>query len=161
MTYTARTYSELCNARGTDLSKMAEEFALIDAAIDAVAAGTSAGAVAEDNVVGGVMVTHMIHIAAGALATKNITLTNKTRILKARVILEGAGVSGTTLTVGNAGTAITNAMAVSGSDQAVIEATTIDDAHFEIGAGGVLSVTTAVGATQPACLVVVEGVVVA
>jgi hypothetical protein len=75
--------------------------------------------------------------------------------------MRGAGVSLCTLVVGNAANAITNLMDVSGSDQAVVEASTINDAYYEIDAGGSLRVTTATGATQPACLVVVEGVVVA
>src|SRR5207244_393511 len=51
--------------------------------------------------------------------------------------------------------AITSAMAGSGSDTALVRATTIDDANWEIAAAGTLRVTSAVGATQPACTVYV------
>jgi hypothetical protein len=48
-------------------------------------------------------------------------------------------------------------MDVSGSDQAVVRATTINDAYYEIADGGSLRVTTATGATQPDCIVFVLG----
>jgi hypothetical protein len=40
--------------------------------------------------------------------------------------------------VKNGASAITNAMAASGSDQALVRAATIDDAAYEIAAGGTL-----------------------
>lgn len=121
--------------------------------------GTVAKVVAEDNVIGGLPVVFMINIDAGDVGAKNITMTHKVRVLDAYVILRGAGVGSCTLTVGNGANAITNAMAVSGSDQAVVRAASIDDAYYEIAATtGTLRVTTAAGATQPECLVVVTAV---
>lgn len=123
--------------------------------------GTQAAVVAVDNVIGGIPVVHMIAITAGAVGAKNITLTHKTRVLNVRVLMRGAGVASCTLVVGNAGNAITNAMDVSVADTTLIRCSSLDDTYFEIAAGGSLRVTTAAGASQPDCLVVVEGVRVA
>lgn len=112
----------------------------------------------DNNVLGGLVVLHRIALAAGALADKDIVLTNKTRVIDAWLVLQGAGVSTTTLTVKNGATAITDAMAASGSDKAVVRCATIDDAQYEIPAGGTLRVTSATGATQPAATVYVLGI---
>lgn len=113
------------------------------------------------NVDGAIPVLHRIDIAAGALADTDVVLTDKTRVIDAWLVLRGAGVASTTLQVKNGATAITNAMAASGSDQALVRATTIDDASWEIAAGGTLRVTSASGASQPAATVYVFGVKVA
>ena len=120
--------------------------------------GTVCKVVANDAVIGGIPVVHMVIIAAGANAVKNITLTHATRILDAHIILKSAGVSSETITVGYAGNAITNAMAASGADTTLVRAAIIDDANYEIAAGGVLRITPAGGASQPDALVVVTGV---
>jgi hypothetical protein len=118
---------------------------------------------AEDAVIGGIPVTLMIGITASSDATLNtdIVTTHKIRVLDAHVILRGSGVGSETLTVQNAGNAITNAMDVSGSDTAVVRAGTINDSNYEIDAGGTLRVASAGGATRPAALVVVNAVRVA
>jgi hypothetical protein len=108
-----------------------------------------------------VPVVHMIAIAAGALGNTDVILTHKTRVLDVHLVLRGAGVATTTLQVFNGATAITDAMAASGSDKALVRAATIDDAAYDVAAGGTLRVTSATGATQPAALVVVTGVRVA
>lgn len=113
------------------------------------------------SVLGGIPVLFRIDIAAGALASKDTVLTNKMRIIDAFLILRGAGVSTTTLTVLNSASAITNAMAASGSDQALVRATTIDDAAWEIAAGGTLRVQSLTGASQPAATVYVWAIPVA
>jgi hypothetical protein len=124
--------------------------------------GTVCKVVAEDAVIGGIPVVFEVAIAAGELATKNIASTHKIRILDAYVIMKGAGVLNTTLTVvDNAGAAITSAMDVSGADKALIRTTAIDDAKYTIGAGENFGIKTETGATQPACLVVVNAVRVA
>lgn len=123
--------------------------------------GTIVANNAADNVIGSIPVVFRIVIAAGAVGAKNVTMTHKVRVIDAYVVLTGAGVSSTTLTVGNAGNAITDAMAVSGSDQAVVRATTINDANWEIAAAGSLRVTTATGASQPDCVVYVTALRVA
>jgi hypothetical protein len=117
--------------------------------------GTSAKVAADDGVIGALPLLFRIAIAAGALATKNVLMTHKIRVVDAWVVLAGAGVALATLTVGNAGVAITDALDVSGVDKAVIRAGAIDDAHHEVAAGANLSITTATGATQPACIVYV------
>lgn len=120
--------------------------------------GTIAKVVAAANVIGGLEVIHRFDLAAGALADTDIVLTHKTRVIDAWLVLRGAGVSSTTLTVKNGATAITNAMAASGSDQALVRATTLDDASWEIAAAGTLRVTSATGATQPDATVFVRGI---
>lgn len=110
---------------------------------------------AADNVIGSIPVVFRINIAAGALATKNVVMTHKVMVIDAYVVLAGAGVANTVLTVGSGANIITNTIDVSGSDTAVIRATTINDANQTIAAGGDLRVVTTVGATQPACVVYV------
>lgn len=117
--------------------------------------GTVVKVGADDNVIGAIPLLFRVAIAAGALATKNILMTHKIRVVDAWVVLTGAGVVNTVLAVGNAGTAITDTMAVSGADKALVRAATIDDAQHEIAAGANMSITTTVGATQPACIVYV------
>ena len=113
------------------------------------------------NVIGAVPVLHRIDITAGALADTDVILTHKTRIIDAWLVLRGAGVSSTTLQVKNGADAITDAMAASGSDKAVVRCAQIDDAFHEIAAAGTLRVTSATGATQPDATVYVLGVRVA
>lgn len=122
-----------------------------------IAPATTANA----SVVGAIPVVHRIDIAAGALADTDVTLTYKTRVIDAFLVLRGAGVSTTTLQVKNGTSAITNAMAASGSDTALVRAANIDDAAHEIAAGGTLRVTSATGASQPDATVYVIGIRVA
>lgn len=80
--YTARTYSQLCNARGTDLSKMAEEFALIQAAIkDNLCIDLVAGGSAGDHTVTGMTSTSRIvkvlHISTAASVATIADLTSE------------------------------------------------------------------------------------
>jgi hypothetical protein len=128
---------------------------------DQVVSGSKAANVADANVIGGVPVIHRIDLAAGALGDTDVVLTHKTRVIDAWLVLRGPGVATTTLTVKNGATAITNAMAASGSDKDVVRAAAIDDASYEIAAGGTLRVTSATGATQPAATVYVMGIRVA
>lgn len=120
--------------------------------------GTVMKAVAESNVIGGIPLTFMVPIAAGALGNTDITMTHKVRVLDAYLILRGAGVATTTLQIFNGANAITDAMAASGSDTDLVRAANIDDANYEIAAAGTLRVTSATGATQPDALVVVTAV---
>lgn len=126
--------------------------------VAAILDGTAAKVVADDNVIGGIPVIHRIDITAGALGDTDVTLTHKTRITDAWLILRGAGVATTTLQVKNGANAITDAMAASGSDTALVRAATIDDAYHEIAAAGTLRVTSATGATQPDATVYVLGI---
>lgn len=114
--------------------------------------------VANANVIGGIPVIHQINITAGANGNTDVVLTHKTRIIDAWLVLTGAGVESATLQLKNGTTnAITDAMAASGSDQALVRAATINDAYHEIAAGGTLRVTGASGATMPAAVVYVLG----
>jgi len=117
--------------------------------------GTVVKVAAADNVVGALPLLFRIDIAAGALATKNVVMTHKVRIIDVWVHLTGAGVANTTLTVGNVADIVTNAMAVSGSANAIVRASSLDASKIEIAAGTALRVITAVGATQPTCVVYV------
>jgi hypothetical protein len=123
--------------------------------------GTQVATVANANVIGGIPVVHRIDIAAGALGDTDVVLTHKTRVIDAWLVLRGAGVATTTLQVKNGANAITDAMAASGSDQAVVRAASLNDANWEIAAGGTLRVTSATGATQPDATVYVLGLRVA
>lgn len=123
--------------------------------------GTAAKVVATSNAIGGIPVVHQITLAAGALGDTNVTLTHKTLVIDAWLLLTGAGVATTTLQVKSTANAITDVMAASGSDKAMVRATTIDNAHSTIAAGGVLRVTSATGATQPDAIVFVLGMRVA
>lgn len=131
------------------------------ASLAALLTGTHVATVADDNVIGGLPVLHRIDITAGALADTDVTLTHKTRVIDAWLVLRGAGVSSTTLQVKNGANAITDAMAASGADQAVVRCATLNDANWEIAAAGTLRVTSATGATQPDATVYVLGVRVA
>jgi hypothetical protein len=123
--------------------------------------GLVAKVVADANVIGGLEMIHRIDITAGALGNTDVTLTHKTRVIDAWLVLRGAGVATTTLQVKNGANAITDAMAASGSDQALVRAATLNDAYWEIAAGGTLRVTSATGATQPDATVFVRGIRVA
>ena len=113
------------------------------------------------NVVGGLPVLHRVDLAAGALASTDVVLTHKTRVIDCWMVLRGAGVASTTIQVKNAAAAISSLMAASGSDQALVRTASIDDAAYEIAAGGTLRVTSATGASQPAATVYVLGIRVA
>lgn len=110
------------------------------------------------NVIGLPRLTFMITLAAGALADTDVIMTHKVRVFGVSVILTGAGVASTTITVKNGATAITDAIAASGSQKAKTNAATFDSAQWEIAAAGTLRITSATGATQPACVVLVEAV---
>lgn len=111
--------------------------------------------VASVALLGGSDLIFRFDLAAGALADTDIVTTNAIRVIDAYLVLRGAGVASTTLTVKNSATAITDAMAASGSDKAIVRAATLDDAQWELAAGGTLRVTSATGATQPAATVYV------
>lgn len=123
--------------------------------------GADAKDVANANVVGGVPVLHRVNLAAGANGDTDVVLTHKTRVVDAWLVLTGAGVASAVYTVKNGATAITDGMAASGADKALVRCATIDDAAHEIAAAGTLRVTGSGGATQPAAVVYVLGVRVA
>ena len=116
--------------------------------------------VSTGQLVPGTPVVYHVNLDAGAIGNTDKVITNKFRVTGAYFILRTAGVLNTTIQVFNGSNAITEAMAAGGSDTAVVQAAVLNDANFEIAAGGTLRVTTATGATQPGALVVVEGVLV-
>lgn len=117
--------------------------------------------VANVAVIGGIPVVHSINIAAGSNGDTDVVVTHKTRVTDAWLVLTGAGVTSAVLTVKNGATAITDGMAASGADKALVRAATIDDAQADIAAAGTLRVTGSGGASQPAATVYVLGLRVA
>ncbi len=116
---------------------------------------------ASGNVIGAIPVIHIVTVAAGANGNTDVTLTHKTRVIDAWLQLTGAGVGSATLQIKNGTNAISDAMAASGSDTAIVRMATIDDSKADIAAGGTLRVTGAGGATQPDAVVYVLGLRVA
>lgn len=115
------------------------------------------GAIADLNTVGQAPVIHRLAIADAAGDT-DIVLEHKTRVIDAWAVKKGgAGGAGDTVTLKNAGTAITDAMDLNVADKAVARAGTIDDAQYEIAAGGTLRVTAA-KASDCECDVYVLGI---
>ncbi len=118
--------------------------------------------VADANTTGCPDVIHRFDIAAGALAAKDIVLARKERVIDAWFVLQGAGVATTTFTIETgAGVAISDPMAASGADKALVRCATLDDAQWEIALGGTLRAESKTGATQPAATVFVRCVPVA
>jgi|WetSurMetagenome_2_1015567.scaffolds.fasta_scaffold717007_2 hypothetical protein len=97
-------------------------------------------------------------LSAGAHADFDLTMEYAFRVTRAQVILKGAGVGSSTIIIKNGTNAITDAMATSGSDTAVVYNTTIDDAYMDISKGGTLRITSVTGASRPACMVLIFGV---
>jgi hypothetical protein len=121
------------------------------------------GNLAESNVIGGMPVVYLIPIPAGATGDVDITITYKTRILDVYLIKKSAAGGGSgTVQIKNGATAITDAMSIDVADQAVVRATAINDAAYEVAAAGTLRATrTRTASTDETCLVVVAGVYVA
>ncbi len=127
----------------------------------ATLSGTQSAVVAANNVVGGTPVVHLITIANGASGDTDVTLTHKTRVLDAQVILTAAGDASNTYTIKNVGNAITNAITPSATDTTLARAGQINDANWDIAAGTVLRVSHVRIGGSSAALVVVHGVRVA
>lgn len=75
-------------------------------------------------------------------ASTNITLAAPCalRIVDAWAIAKANGAAGDLVQVFNGGTAVTDAMDLSGADQAVVRAGTINDASYEFTAGATITV---------------------
>jgi hypothetical protein len=117
--------------------------------------GRNAGAYTDGVSEGGIDIVITKQLSAAAIGDTDIVLDYAIRVFDAMVMLKGAGVASTTITVKSTANAITDAMAASGTDKAIVRATTIDDAYQDIPAGGILRITSATGATQPACQVLI------
>ena len=104
----------------------------------------SAVRVANVNPVGGVPFVHRVTCSA-LTGDVDITLTHKERVIRVEAIATAAGGAGDTVQVKNGTTAITNALDLNVSDKVVVAASTIDDAQWDVAAGGTLRVTGASG----------------
>jgi hypothetical protein len=106
--------------------------------------GTVARFVAEGNVIGGIPVVHILNVVAAA-GDNDIVLTHKTRFMYFVAIkTDEAGTAGGTLIMKNGANAITDAMVWDNTvaDKTVKLPATIDDAQWEVAAGGALRGTT-------------------
>lgn len=106
--------------------------------------GTIAKVTANANVIGGLPVVHRIDIASGANGDTDVTLTHKTRVIDVWAVMTAAQTAGSTLTVKNSTTAITDAFSTaSAGDRDIVRAGEISDAQHEVVAGGTLRVSKA------------------
>lgn len=115
---------------------------------------------ADDAVIGGIEVVHVIAIADGVTADKDVVFTHKTEILQIEVI-KGANAGGAsdTIQVKKGATAITDAMSINVAAKIVVRPSTVDMAQTVIAAGGTLRVTkTKASGADVACRVIVRGV---
>jgi hypothetical protein len=119
--------------------------------------GADSAVVANVNVIGGSLVLHRID-AAALTGDVDVVLTHKTRVIDVWCVASAAGGAGDTITVKNAGNAITDAIDLNVADKVVKRAGTIDDAFHEIAAGGTLRVS---GASAVNAVVYVLGIRVA
>ena len=128
------------------------------ASMAATFTGLYAAVVANANVIGGLTVLHRINIADAASGDTDVTLTHKTRVIDAWVVLTASGNAGNTYTVKNAGNAITNAITPGATDTTLARAAVIDDANHEIAAAGTLRVSHVRAGGSSAAIVYVLGV---
>jgi hypothetical protein len=121
--------------------------------------GTAAKVLAESNIIGAIPVVHVIPVANVATHDVDVVLTHKTRITGVEVVkTNGAGGAADTIAVKNGATAITNALDLNVADKAIVRASTLDDAQWEIAAGGTLRVASVNGgAGDVTCKVIVTG----
>lgn len=155
--------------KGAVLVGYSGAYANVKLALDALIAGfpppaSVTGAhlavVADDAVLGGVEVVHIIAIPTGISADKDVVLTDKTEILDVKVLKQnGAGGAADTITVKNGATAITDAMDINKADKTITSAATYDDAQTVILAGGTLRVSMINGGGHDTtCRVIVRGI---
>ena len=112
---------------------------------------------ADLDVTAGIPILYRIDMAGGPTLTIPIEITEKSRVIDAWVINKGAGTSSDTITIKNGTDAITDAMDISGADKTVKGVSTIDDAYWDIAAGGTMNVTETDGGgnDSPMCTVYV------
>ncbi len=100
--------------------------------------------VASASVVGGLPLVFPLTVSSGANGDQDITVTPKIRVIKAWLVMKGAGTAGSAVTVKNGATAITEALDVSAAiDKAVVDFVSIDDAQMDIAAAGTLRISHA------------------
>lgn len=155
-TANANTIYMVTNAGDVTVDTTTPTFAQFRERID----GRQVANVADDQVIGGVPVTHVIAVPSGASGDVDVVLTHKTRVLDVRVQKIGAGGAGDLLQVKNGANAITDDMDTNVADHAIVRPATIDNDNEVIAAGGTLRCTRT-EATDGACVVTVTGVRVA
>ena len=100
--------------------------------------------VADAAVQGGVPIVFRHTLTSGANGDQDIVITPKVRVIDAWLVMKGAGTAGSTVTVKNGATAITEALDVSAKlDKDLVRFASIDDAQQEITAGGTLRLSKA------------------
>lgn len=105
--------------------------------------GDEAANVANDQTTAALPVLYVIAIAGGAAGNKDITITQKVRVIDVWAQhTGGAGEASDTIRVYNGASAITDAMSWAGADNVIVRAASIDDAASTISASGTLRVTT-------------------
>jgi hypothetical protein len=119
------------------------------------------GNVAENQAVPGMRVSWMFALPAMANGNTDLVIPYKARILDAYVIQQEAAMTSGVVRVYNGANAVSSTMSTAAADTTIARATTIDEAYYDVAAGGTLRITSSGGATQPKCLVVVEGVLMA
>lgn len=100
--------------------------------------------VASGAVTGGLPLVFPLTVSSGANGDQDITVTPKIRVIDAWLVMKGAGTAGSTVTVKNGATAITDVLDVSAKgDKEIVRFTTIDDAQMDIAAAGTLRISHA------------------
>jgi hypothetical protein len=119
------------------------------------------GNMAENQLTPGMRVGWMFALPAMANGNTDFVVPYKVRIIDACVIQQEGAMTSGVVRVYNGSNAISSTMSTAGSDTAMARTTTLDDAYCDIAAGGTLRITSSGGATQPKCLVLVEGILMA
>lgn len=100
--------------------------------------------IASGAVTGGLPLVFPLTVSSGANGDQDITVTPKIRVIDAWLVMKGAGTAGSTVTVKNGATAITDVLDVSAKgDKEIVRFTTIDDAQMDIAAAGTLRISHA------------------
>lgn len=113
----------------------------------------------------GLALIYRVDLPGGASGGIDLAIGPKTRVVDAWCVLQGAGTTSDTVRLinGTGSNYITNAMDISGSDQSIVRASTIDDAYWDVAAAGTLRVfeTDGGGSDSPACTVFISVIQVA
>lgn len=121
--------------------------------------GTYLANVADDQAVGGVPVVHAIDVPDGPSRNIDIVLTHKTRVYDVTMVKTGGNADSMSdsVQVKNGPNAITDTMPLD-QDKSVTRSMSIDDAYWDLAAGGTLRVTVVNGSgLNSACTVFVHG----
>ena len=92
-------------------------------------------------VTAGIPILYRVQMIGGPTMTTPVEITEKSRVIDAWVINKAAGTSSDTITIKNGTDAITDAMDIAGANKTVKGVSTIDDAFYDIAAGGTMNVT--------------------